>query len=287
MKAFDVLPGGWRAVVLYSNFPVGAVALGLILGNYTLLGLPPDGPLLVLALAGVVLIYQVDRSIYAAPEDAENEPERVRWLCDHRRVIRASMLVAGLIVVVLAPFVQGITLVVGGVMGMLGLLYAAPILPGHRRIKSIWYLKPILIGGSWAIGSVILPVIEAGDIPGRAAWMLTAYRFFFIIPNVLVADWHDRHGDCKTGLSSVATIWPLRRIRRLGLGSLSLTLVGAVLAVVYGHASTLLLLDALGPALMCLALIRMQGGSNWYYGFWIDAIVAWPMVTWVASHWMP
>ncbi len=277
---------GWRAFVLYSNVHVGGVAVALLLGNYALLGIPPDGPLLLLAFAGAVLIYQVDRTAYASPEDSENEPDRGTWLTRHRTIVRGSMIVAALILITLASFVRFSTLAVGGGLGLLGLLYAAPILPGRRSLKGIWYVKPVLIVGAWAVGSAVLPVLETGCNIEFGTWALAVYRALYILPNVLIADWHDRHGDRQSGLRSPATVMSLDRLRTVGLGSCLVTLCGSLLFVAFGDAPALLMLDALGAVLVFFAVFRMADAGVWFYGFWIDAMVAWPFVTWVVSRWL-
>lgn len=274
----DVAQGG-RGFLLYSNVPVGAVAAAFVLGTYALLALPLDGPLLVLATCGAFLVYQADRVLHIPPEDAINQPERYVWRQHHRGMTAALTGIAIVGVVAMLPFLRTVTVVLGGALAGLSLLYVAPLLPGRQRLKSIWFIKPVAIAVAWAVGGVLAPVLEAGRPVTLGVITLLGARVLFVLPNALLADWPDREGDRRVGLSTPALRLSAHTVRLLALGSLlgSGLFLAATAALL--DAGWLVVIDGGGLLLMLGAVLRPPGTSRWFYGVVIDAIVAWPGIT--------
>ena len=277
---------GLHAFLLYSNVPVGGIAVAFTLGTYGWLGLMPDVPLLVLALCGTFLVYQADRALHLPPEDALNQPQRWAWVEQHRSLTWGLTVVALGGAVVVLPMVRTEVLVLGSVLAGVGALYVAPLLPGRRRLKGIWYLKPVAIAGAWAVGGVVLPVVEAGQAVTVGVGALLGARVLFVLPNALLADWPDRAGDRRAGLGTPALRLSEHALRRLALalllGSGGLLAAAGVLL----ERPALGLVDAVGLLLMLGAVVRPRRPSRWFYGFVIDVIIAWPIVTfgvaWIA-----
>ena len=266
-----------RSFILYGNVLEGAIAVGFILGTYALLQLPPSLPLLVLAFCGTFLTYQFERALRPAPEDRYNRPARLAWVRSHQPYVWISSALALAIALGALPFLRPVTLLVGLALALLSLLYVVPLLPRWRRLKSIWFLKPALIGGAWALGGVLLPTIEArAPLTGTTA-ALFVYRFLFVLPNALMADWPDRTGDARAGLRTVATQLPAARLQHLAAASLATALLGALAASALFEITPLIFIDLLGPAFM-LALLYLLP-PNRHRGLFLDLIVAWPAVT--------
>lgn len=272
-----------RAFLLYASVPVGGIAVALLLGTYALLGLPPSGSLLLLAFCGAFLVYQLDRSLFAGPEDALNQPERVAWVRRHRRWIWTSSALAAALALGALPWLRPQTLAVGALLGVPGILYAVPLLPGRRRLKSMGPLKPVLIAAVWALGATLLPAIEAGHAWTSGVGALALYRFLFILPNALLADLPDRDGDRLAGLRTAATALSPRVLRRLAAASLTAAMAGGLVALWSFGAPRLLYVDLAGPVLLLALVLRRATPSRWFYGFALDAVVAWPAATALAD----
>ena len=267
-----------RAFLLYGSVPVGGIAVALLLGNYALLGLRPSTPLVLIGFCGAFLVYQLDRSLWIGPEDRLNQPERVAWVWRHQRWIWTSSVLAVLVALSMLPFLQPATLAVGAGLGGLGVLYGVP-LPGGRRLKAFWPLKPVLIAAVWATGATVLPVLEAGLAVTAGVGALALYRFLFILPNTLLADGPDAEGDRRAGLRTAATELSPKTLRGLAALSLGLAIGGGLGAVWLLGASPLLYVDLGGPVVLLGLLWHRPGGSRWFYGFVLDAIIAWPALT--------
>ena len=271
-----------RELLLYSGVPVGLVAVGFILGTYALLGLPPSGHLLVLAFCGTFLVYQAERALWPAPEDALNHPQRLAWNARHRGYGWGAAALAALGALATLPFLRPATLGVGGGLALVSLLYQMPLLPRRRRLKSLALAKPVAIAGAWAVGGVLLPVLQAGaSVGGLALGALLAYRFCFVLPNALLADWPDRAGDAAVGLRTPALTCTAWQLHGLAAAFLLPPLVGGVLALGLVARPALLLLDLGGPVLM-LALVGWswrRTRTRFFYGYLLDLAVAWPALT--------
>lgn len=277
------MPWTLRGFLAHDGVPVGGIAVALMLGTYALLGLPVDGPLLVLGGCGTAIIYQLDRVLAHSPEDRINRPRRTQWMRSQRRYVWATIAGATGLGAAMLLLVRPVTAVVGGGLGVVGLVHVWPVLHGGRRLKAWGRLKPLAISSVWALGGVLLPVLEAGHALTTGVGALVAYRLAFIAVNTLLADWGDRTGDIQAGLSTWAAQAPPAQVFRLAYIVLALLLVGGLGAVGAGAAPRVLLVDLVGLMLMAGLVRRAQHDAAWARHIAIDAVVAWPAVTfWVA-----
>ena len=270
--------GTWWDPLCYDPLPVGGIAVVLLLGTYALLGMAPSVPLLLAGLCGGALVYGVDRGVVAAPEDTINHPERRRWVEAHRRWLwgEAAVLLFGGVAAL--SYLKLETVLGAGVGVVLAGLHLLPAGRWGRLLKTIGVGKPIVVAGAWAVGATFLPVIEAGQPVTLKVVGLAGYRFFFILPNVLLADWGDRRGDAAVGLGPWTEAGTGRRLRWIAA---TLLLVGAGVAAGLSMTSIsagLLLVDGLGLVWM--------GGAVWGLEperprdrLLMDLVVAWPLVT--------
>ncbi len=183
------------------------------------------------------------------------------------------------------PWLQPETLGAGAVLALGSGLYMAPVGPRRRRLKSVWYLKPVVIGGAWAVGGVLLPVLEAGVPVAFGVVALIGYRLLFVLPNALLADWPDRAGDAQAGLSTVATRLTVVQIRRLSSAALLPAFGGGLVAMAAFEAPPLLAVDLVGLLVMLFVVGRPWPQSRLFFGLVLDLVVAWPVLT-AASAWL-
>ncbi len=275
-----------RAFLLHDGLPIGGIAVGVMLGTYALLGATPSGPLLVLAFCGTALVYQFDRTLGFSPEDRYNRPERHAWGRAHRGFVWSTALLCIAAAGVALTMIRPAVVLAGAALGALGLLYVAPVL--GRRLKSLGWGKPLVVAGTWALGGVLLPALEAGRAVTLGVVALVAYRFVIVLANALLADWADRVGDTKAGLRTVAARWPARAVFRRVRGLLGAALVGGV-AVAVGYGLPLLGVDLVGVVLMLGIVGRIEARATPMRRLALDAVVAWPLVTalagWAAAYW--
>lgn len=271
---------GARALY-HDPMPMGLIAVALMLGTGALFQVPVPIPLLVAGFCGTTLVYGIDRGLIASPEDQWNRPDRRRWVQRHQTWIwgeAALMLLGGAAVM---PYLDSVTLF--GVLGLTVLagLHLFSFGGWGRLLQASGIGKPLAVAGGWAIGGTLLPLLESGHSIGGGAALLAGYRFLFILPNVMRADWGDRQGDAAVGRATWTPGGTLHSLRLASTGLLSLAGVGAVLAVACFTAPPLLLVDALGLILMLGAVWGLRPGQSPLHAFLLDMVVAWPVLVWL------
>ena len=272
------LRGGWW----HGGVLEGSVAAAMVAGTSALAGLPLDGPLLVLAFCGTLLVYHLDRTPVLSPEDRLNHPARWRWrrTCGGQAATLAGLAALGACWAL--PQLRMRTLAAGFALAGPAAAYALPLFgsddggnlgddlggggSAKRRLKDVGPAKPFIVAAAWALGSVGMPALEASapasagsaGATGAAAplALLASYRFLFVLPNLLLADAADRDGDARAGLRTVATTAARapRRLRRAAVGVWGACAGGGALAGVVFDAPGLLAVDL-------AALLALLGGA--------------------------
>ena len=267
----------WGGALVYDPLPIGGIAVAVMLGTGALCSVSVATSLLVAAFCGTALIYGMDRGLVAAPEDEWNHPRRARWVEGHRGWLYGE---AGVLMIAGGIALSALrvdTLIWGLGLAGLGGLHLLSGGPG-RLIGSLGLGKPLVVAGAWALGGTILPVVDAGAPLDAAVWGMAGYRFFFILPNVLLSDWGDRVGDRAAGLASWTTWGTGRGLRWWATVMLVGATAGAALAGWQGAQPLLWGVDAVGPLLM-LGAVWWVDPKHAAHRFVLDAIVAWPGVT--------
>lgn len=276
---FHRTAGSWRQTLEYSNVLPGLVAVGFMLGTYAILDLPVHLPLLVLGGCGTFLVYQADRSLFISPEDRFNHPERISWARDHSLYLVVSSVVACGVAIAMLFLVGPPVRWFVGTYALAGAAYAIPGFRDRFRSTGVHLGKPVIVALGWSLGGVMLPVVQAGAIPYPAAVLLVLYRFGFVFPNPLLADWFDRSGDTRTGIFTPAAFMSATSLQQISQLVLVLIIAGAVVAIIGWEAPNVLWIDLLGPLFMVMMVSRRLSPARWFYQIALDGIVAWPAVT--------
>lgn len=263
----------------YSNLHIVLVALGMMAGSSALAGFIPKTGSLVAGCCGAFLIYHADRCWLISVEDRKNQPRRVDWIASHQMYVWIAALIFVILGAIGVALLTVHSIVVGGILGLLGSIYLLPVLPGGVRPKSIWFVKPLCIALAWSAGAVIFPALEIPDMNPVLLAGLVFYRFLFVLPNVLLADWQDRVGDIDAGYVSVAMLVTEKQLRQsAGISALLALFVGLGIGLASGWPA-ILFIDLLGPLMMLLICTKPLSKSYLVYGLILDLVVAWPVVT--------
>lgn len=262
----------WRRL-FWSGLHIPLLAVALLAGNAALLQITLSKPLIVLEASGAWMVYLLDRSLGVGLEDRINRPERMRWWRAHRTLQRGGLALGALLAGWATPHLRPVTLMTGAGLGLIGLLY---VLPGVR-LKQWGLSKPLLIAGAWSLGTTLLPVLEAGQAPGAALWLLASYRLLWLLPNPLLADWPDRVGDRAAGVRTPAVRWLYGTLRRVALGLLLGALVVGLIFMAHLKRSEAAV-DLLGVLLVGMVLGVARHGITDGHLALLDLLVAWPAV---------
>lgn len=251
--------------------------MAVLLGTSALLEVPVSIPLLIVGFCGTACVYWADR-VVASPEDTWNHPDRRQWVRAHRRwllIEGAVLLVGGGLA---GMYLSTSVVIAGGILAAISGLHLVTVGEHGSLLNAIGVGKPLLVALVWAVGGSVLPVLQMGLTIGPEELALTAYRFLFILPNLLLSDWGDREGDAAAGLRPWSEHWTDRGIRWIATVLLVVAIVGAAGVSLSYERPLLLRIDAVGPACMLVAVWLVEP-SRPDHRFALDAVVAWPAVT--------
>lgn len=81
------------------------------------------------------------------------------------------------------------------VLIVLIVLYAAPIFPSDKNLRSLGLLKVIIVSVSWSIVTVILPVVAAGQEIQWDVFILSLQRFVLVLAMMIPFEIRDMYID--------------------------------------------------------------------------------------------
>ena len=178
-----------RAVVdalAFSGMWVALAAATLTAAAGAALGCPAGAAVLVLAFAGTLAVYTLDR-LRDVARDRATAPTRTAFVVRHRAGLAAAPLVAsGVAAVAALRAGWAAAAVAAGVLG-LGML--------HRRLKRVLFLKPLYLTAAWVAVTVGLPALSAATPPlaARLAWVI-AVQTLAVLANVIASNVRDGEG---------------------------------------------------------------------------------------------
>ena len=150
-------------MLAFSSLWIGIVAAALCAAAGAALGAAPEPGTLLLAAAGTLVVYNVDR-LRDLDRDRHSSPRRSAFVDANRARLVALTAGSGLLAAALAlPAGPPVWVLLAPVAG-LGLL--------HRRLKHSEAWKPVYVAAAWTAVAVGLPAASAAGriAPERLAW---------------------------------------------------------------------------------------------------------------------
>lgn len=170
-------------------------------------------------------------------------------------------------------------LVWGGIFGLLTLLYALPFISRKRNLRSLKGVKIVIIAAVWTGVSVLLPVVNHGEVISWDVGVMTVQRFLFIIVLMIPFEIRDLKYDALT-LGTLPQLIGIQAAKYLGLIFL---VIVYVLEYVKDEMDTVKLLSTFG--VICLAsgmlMFAKEKQSPFYASFWVESL---PML-WLFLFW--
>ena len=170
---------------------------------------------------------------------------------------------------------------VGGLVALTG-LYALPLLPHTRNLRSWGGLKIFIVALVWAGATVVLPVLSEGGTFEKDVWIEVVQRFLFVL--ILLIPFEIR--DLKYDAPSLRTL-PQRT------GSKNTKSIGVISATVLFFMTYLKdeisTVDSLAKAILSIGLVltlilTKRDQPRYFASFWVESIpIAWWGVVWLLN----
>jgi hypothetical protein len=170
----------------FSGVWVALAAATLTAAAGAALGRPASDAVIVLAFAGTLAVYTLDR-LRDVARDHATAPARTAFVVRHRAALTTAGLVAGAVAALAGLDAGRAAATVAVVVLVLGML--------HRRLKRVLLLKPAYLTASWVAVTVGLPALSAAAPPAaaRLAWVVAVVALP-VLANAIASNVRDGEG---------------------------------------------------------------------------------------------
>lgn len=233
--------------LLFSSTFVGIAGVGMIYTSCLIQGLEPLVPVLAIMMLVPFSVYNMNRKT-DEEEDSINRQDRYSFTKKFEKPLFYGALLAYLGAGMIAAHYGLIAIVVTLVPLIAGIFYSMPILPrclGYRRLKEIPVMKNLVVGGSWSMILVLLPVVTTGAPVTLETCLCLLFFFTYAFIASSLPDMRDREGDALAGVRTIPVLIGVQRTKgvlglmnwttacvvvMLGIGALIPPLIAALYA---------------------------------------------------------
>ncbi|HOT95224.1 MAG TPA: UbiA family prenyltransferase [Methanoregulaceae archaeon] len=230
-----------RSVVdflLFSSTFVGIAGVGMVYTSCLIQRLEPLVPVLAIMMLVPFSVYNMNRKT-DEEEDSINRQDRYSFTKRFEKPLFYGALLAYLAAVLIAAIYGPVAILVTLVPLIAGIFYSMPILPsclGYRRLKEIPVMKNLVVGGSWSLILVFLPVVANGSPVTMETGLCLLFFFTYAFIASSLPDMRDREGDALAGVRTIPVLIGVHRTKGV-LGLMNWTT--ACVVVMLGIAATI------------------------------------------------
>lgn len=191
-------------------------------------------------------------------------------LAKNLRLIQLFSLFCFIAMVYLIFQLSGDVLIAGGIMGILTIFYAIPVLGREKNLRSLPGLKIFIIAVVWAGTTVILPLINAGKVLDINLVTDFIQRLMLVVVLTLPFEIRDLNFD-KESLGTIPQRLGVRMTKVFGTVLIFLIFAAELLQSSFNSAEFVSLVVIL--AISGFFLWKSTTGQSRYYSsFWIEAV---------------
>ncbi|RYE28586.1 MAG: hypothetical protein EOP42_16495 [Sphingobacteriaceae bacterium] len=249
--------------------------------TFMLLGVKPVYTVFAILLLSTLCIYNFS-ILLSKPKNAVQSPfKRVRWFFAYYRWMIAITIISAILLLPLFFLVSNQSKLLLIFMSVLSFGYGLPMFSiGNQKfgLRNIPGLKLLLIGVTWTLSIVLLPIFEAENIhhikiAPADILLLSAKRFLFITTMAIPFDIRDLFQDRKLGLKTIPVVFGEQNAYLLCQFLLAGYLILLFLFRDHGFDNTFFAL-ALTVLLMGWLIFRSKFEKNeYYYFFYLDGVL--------------
>ena len=191
-------------------------------------------------------------------------------LAKNLRLIQLFSLFCFIAMVYLIFQLSGDVLIAGGIMGILTIFYAIPVLGREKNLRSLPGLKIFIIAVVWAGTTVILPLINAGKVLDINLVTDFIQRLMLVVVLTLPFEIRDLNFD-KESLGTIPQRLGVRMTKVFGTVLIFLIFAAELLQSSFNSAEFVSLVVIL--AISGFFLWKSTTGQSRYYSsFWVEAV---------------
>ena len=162
-------------------------------------------------------------------------------------------------------------------LGILTLLYAVPVLSGFQKnLRSIGYLKVVVVAFVWSIVTVVLPLYETKLVFNVNLILILLQRFLLVIVLILPFDIRDMQYDAIT-LHTIPRKIGVKKTKIIGIFLLFICVsIELILNVNYKFFALFFVM------FMFLSVLLMKASEKqvkYYSSFWVESV---PFFWWIS-----
>ena len=188
--------------LVFSCVWLAAAAGALSAASSLAMGFAPAGPVVAIACAGTLVVYNVDR-LRDLERDRSTSPDRSAFVARNARLLKGLALAAVLVALALAF-----------TLGTRPILLLAPVLAvglAHRRLKRLPFAKAAYVASAWLAVVVGLPAVAAAGT-SNLAWV-SGVVVAALLANAIASNVR----DAEAAVARLGPQLPLRIARALAL----------------------------------------------------------------------
>ncbi len=267
--------------LLFSNVFMSLCAVAQALVTYILIEAKPNYPVLGILFCSTLFIYNFSILI-TKPQHPEHSPfKRVHWFFGRYKLMVAITVLSAILLLPLFFLVSSQSKVLLIVLSILSVGYGMPLFSSGKQkfgLRNIPGLKLLLIGLTWTLSVVLLPILEARNVDHLVIsktdiLLLTSKRFLFITAMAIPFDIRDLFQDRKLGLKTIPVVFGEKNAYLLCQILLAGYLVLLFLFRDHGFNTTFFALT-LTVLLMGWLIFRSNFKKNeYYYFFYLDGVL--------------
>ena len=271
--AFDFL--------LFSNLFMALCAVAQAMVTFMLIGSQPVYPVLAILFLSTLCIYNFSILLSKPQHPQKSSFKRIRWFFAHYPLMVAITVVAAMLLLPLFFWVSAPSKSLLIFLAVLSLGYGLPMFTAGKQkfgLRNIPGLKLLLIGITWTLSVVLLPILEAQNhfdftVSDTDILLLTAKRFLFITAMAIPFDIRDLFQDRKLGLKTIPVVFGEKNAYLLCQFLLAGYLVLLFLFQYHAFDNTFFAL-ALTVLLMGWLIFHSKFEKNeYYYFFYLDGVL--------------
>lgn len=192
-------------LLLYTNVYIALAAAALTHASFFLVrSQQVSWPITGLVFFSTWFIYLLHRLISILQVDPFLHTIRIDKLSKLNTLNISLTIVAAVGILIHLPALTHHHFILLSACGLLSVFYAVPIPFLKKRLRDINFIKIVLISVTWAIVTIILPWIEAGQAHWTNVFLLSLERALFIFAITLPFDIRDRKIDTQYSLKTLS-----------------------------------------------------------------------------------